>query len=47
MRKTKQRLWIGNTGLGLLDYQKKFFTGRSLDFPTKKFHRSLIAKAGL
>ena len=48
MRKTKQRPWIGNSGLGSLDYPKTIFTGLgSLDFPTKKFHRSWIAKSGL
>ena len=27
MRKTKERSWIGNSGLGLLDCQKTKFTG--------------------
>ena len=35
-------------GFGLLDYQKTIFTGLgSLDFPTKNFDRSWIAKSGL
>ena len=47
MRKTKQRPWIGNSGLRSLDYQQTIFTGLgSLDFPTKKFHRSWMAKSG-
>ena len=48
MRKTKQRPWIGNSGLGSLDYHKTIFTGLgSVDFPMKKFKRSWIAKSGL
>ena len=47
MRKTKQRSWIGNLGLRLLDYQKTIFAGLELlDFSTKKFCRSWIAKLG-
>ena len=48
MRKTNQRPWTGNSGLGSLDYPKTIFTGLgSLDFPLKKFYRSWIAKSGL
>ena len=48
MRKTKQRPWIGHSGLGSLDYHKTIFTGLgSVDFPMKKFKRSWIAKSGL
>ena len=48
MRKTKQRPWIGNSGLGSLDYHKTIFTGLgSVDFPMKKFKRSWITKSGL
>ena len=43
--KQKKRLWIGYSGLGLLDHQKTIFTCLgSLNFSTKKFHRSSIAK---
>ena len=48
MRKTKQRSWISNSGLGLLNYQKTIFTGLgSLDISNMKFRRSWIPKSSL